>query len=66
VVTTRDGKEQLIEGDTIITALPLKPNTALVNSLKGKANEVYAIGDADKPAYIVDAIAAGAKLGFAL
>ena len=66
VVTTKDGKEQLIEGDTIITALPLKPNTAFFNSMKGKAKEVYAIGDADTPAYIVDAIAAGAKIGHSL
>jgi 2,4-dienoyl-CoA reductase (NADPH2) len=66
VVTTKDGKEQVIEGDTIITALPLKPNTAFFNSMKGKAKEVYAIGDAETPAYIVDAIAAGAKLGHSL
>jgi 2,4-dienoyl-CoA reductase (NADPH2) len=66
VVKTRDGREQLIEGDTIITALPLKPNTEFFNSMKGKAKEVYAIGDADMPAYIVDAIAAGAKIGFSL
>jgi len=66
VVTTKDGKEQLIKGDTIITALPLKPDTAFFNSMKSKAKEVYAIGDAEKPAYIVDAIAAGAKIGFSL
>ena len=66
VVTTKDGKEQLIEGNTIITALPLKPDTAFFNSMKSKAKEVYAIGDADSPAYIVDAIAAGAKIGFSL
>jgi len=66
VVTTKDGKEQVIEGDTIITALPLKPNTSFINSMKGKAKEVYSIGDADTPAYIVDAIAAGAKLGYTL
>jgi 2,4-dienoyl-CoA reductase (NADPH2) len=66
VVMTKEGKEQLIEGDTIITALPLKPDTAFFNSVRGKAKEIYAIGDADKPAYIVDAIAAGAKIGFSL
>ncbi len=66
VVTTKDGEERLIEGDTIITALPLKPDTAFLNSIKGKAKEVYTIGDAERPAYIVDAIAAGAKLGFLL
>jgi 2,4-dienoyl-CoA reductase (NADPH2) len=66
VVTTKDGKEQLIEGDTIITALPLKPDSGFFNSMKGKAKEVYAIGDAENPGYIVDAISAGAKIGHEL
>jgi 2,4-dienoyl-CoA reductase (NADPH2) len=66
VVIDKDGKEKLIEGNTIITALPLKPDTEFFNSMKGKAKEVYAIGDADNPAYIVDAIAAGAERGFSL
>lgn len=66
VVTAKDGKEQLIKGDTIITALPLKPDTSFINSMKGKAKEVYSIGDADNPGYIVDAIAAGAKIGHSL
>jgi len=66
VVTTKDGKEQLIEGGSIITALPLKPDAAFFNSMKGKAKEVYAIGDANEPGYIVDAIAAGAKIGHSI
>ena len=66
VVTTKDGKDQLIEGDTIMTALPLKPDTAFFNSMKGKAKEVYSIGDAENPGYIVDAIAAGTKIGHSL
>jgi 2,4-dienoyl-CoA reductase (NADPH2) len=66
VVRAEDGSKKLIEGDTIITALPLKPNTAFINSMKGKAKEMYAIGDAETPAYIVDAIAAGAKIGHSL
>jgi 2,4-dienoyl-CoA reductase (NADPH2) len=66
VVTTKDGKEQLIEGDTIITALPLKPDTSFINSMKGKAKEVFSIGDANSPGYIVDAIAAGARIGHQL
>ena len=66
VVTTKDGRSQLIEGDTIITALPLLPDTGFFNSMMGKAEEVYSIGDADSPGYIVDAIAAGAKIGHSL
>jgi len=66
VVTTKDGRDQLIKGDTIITALPLLPDSGFFESMRGKTKEVYAIGDADKPAYIVDAIAAGARIGFSL
>jgi 2,4-dienoyl-CoA reductase (NADPH2) len=66
VVKTKDGKTELIEADTIITALPLLPNTAILESMKGKAKEIYAIGDANAPGYIVDAIAAGAKIGHSL
>jgi 2,4-dienoyl-CoA reductase (NADPH2) len=66
VVTAKDGKEQLIKGDTIITALPLKPDTSFINSMKGKAKEVFAIGDAENPGYIVDAIATGARIGHQL
>jgi len=63
VVKTRDNKTTVIEADTIITALPLKPNNEFFNSMKGKAKEVYAIGDAKEPHLIVDAIAAGAQIG---
>ncbi|MDB9822897.1 FAD-dependent oxidoreductase [Deltaproteobacteria bacterium] len=63
VVKTKDGKTELIEADTIITALPLLPNTGFFNSIKGKVKEVYSIGDAENPGYIVDAIGAGAKIG---
>jgi 2,4-dienoyl-CoA reductase (NADPH2) len=63
LVKTRDGNRKLIEADTIITALPLLPNSDLINSMKDKAKEVYAIGDAREPHLIVDAIAAGAMIG---
>jgi len=66
VVMTSDGREQVIEADTVMTALPLRRNDELVNSLAGKASEVYAIGDANSPGLIVDAIAAGAKLGHSI
>jgi 2,4-dienoyl-CoA reductase (NADPH2) len=63
VVKSKDGNKKLIKADTVITALPLLPDTELFNRLKGKAKEVYAIGDAKEPHLIVDAIAAGAKIG---
>jgi 2,4-dienoyl-CoA reductase (NADPH2) len=62
VITTKTGKKQTLEADSIIPTSPLKPNTALSKSLKGKAPEVYAIGDCQEPHMIVDAIADGWKI----
>jgi 2,4-dienoyl-CoA reductase (NADPH2) len=62
VITTKDGGKRTIEADTIVTALPLLPNTELLKSLEGSAPEVYAIGDGKEPHLIVDAIADGARI----
>jgi 2,4-dienoyl-CoA reductase (NADPH2) len=56
------GKKQTIEADTIVTALPLKPNTELLKSLKDGVSEVYAIGDCKEPHLIIDAIAEGSHI----
>jgi hypothetical protein len=63
VVTTRDGETQTLYADSIIPTSPLKPNAALLESLEGKAPEVYAIGDCREPRMIVDAIADGWRIG---
>lgn len=62
VVKTKEGNLRLLPADTVITALPLLPNRAAFASMQGKAKEVYAIGDADEPKLIVNAIAAGARI----
>ena len=59
VITTKQGDKQTIEADSIIPTAPLKPNTGLFKSLKGKVPEVYAVGDCKEPRMIVDAIADG-------
>ncbi len=56
-IVTGDGKRQTIEADTIVTALPLRPNTELSKSLEGKVPEVYNIGDCREPRLIINAIA---------
>jgi 2,4-dienoyl-CoA reductase (NADPH2) len=61
-ITTKEGKKQTIEADTIVTALPLLPNTELLEELDGIAPEVYAIGDCKDPHLIVDAIADGSRI----
>ena len=58
-LVTKEGKRQTIEADTILPALPFRPNTGFFESLKGKVPEVYLIGDAREPHLIVDAVAEG-------
>jgi 2,4-dienoyl-CoA reductase (NADPH2) len=65
-ITTKGGERQTIEADTIVTALPLLPNTELLESLEGSAPEVYAIADCKEPHLIVDAIADGARIARAI
>ena len=66
IITTKEGKRETLEADTIVTALPLLPNTGLSKSLEGSAPEVYAVGDCREPHLIVDAIADGSRLARAV
>ncbi len=61
IVINRDGEKQTIEADTIITALPLMPNTTLLESLEGRVAEIYVIGDCREPLLIADAIGTGLR-----
>jgi thioredoxin reductase len=61
-ITTKEGKRQTLEADTIVTALPLLPNTKLLRELEGTVPEVYAIGDCKDPHLIVGAIADGSRI----
>jgi 2,4-dienoyl-CoA reductase (NADPH2) len=58
----KDGKKQILAADSIIPAIPMKPNLELLNSLKGKVTEVYAAGDCNEPLLIADAIGTGSKI----
>jgi len=58
-ITTKDGKSQTIEGDTIVPALPYLPNTDLYNALKGRVPEVHLVGDGRDPRLILDAVYEG-------
>jgi len=66
VVRNSDGQTRLLRADTVMTALPLKPNQAAMSMASGRAAEVHTIGDAGDPQLIVDAIAAGSALGHQL
>jgi thioredoxin reductase len=61
-ILTRDGKWQILEADTITTALPLKPNTGLKKDLEGKVPELYAIGDCNDPRLILHAVSDGYRV----
>jgi 2,4-dienoyl-CoA reductase (NADPH2) len=65
-ITTKEGKRQTLEADTIVTALSLLPNSGLFKSLEGSAPKVYAIGDCKEPHLIVDAIADGSRVARAI
>jgi 2,4-dienoyl-CoA reductase (NADPH2) len=58
---TKEGETKTIEADSIIPTLPLMKNTELLEGLKDKVPEVYAVGDCQEPLLIVDAIAAGSR-----
>ena len=60
-VITSDGKKKTIEADSVVTALPLTPNNELLEKLRAKVPEVYAIGDCSEPLLIVDAIGTGLR-----
>jgi 2,4-dienoyl-CoA reductase (NADPH2) len=65
-IITKEGDRQTIEADTIMTAIPLLPNTKLLKSLKRKVPEIYAIGDCREPRLIADAIADGSRIAQAI
>jgi thioredoxin reductase len=60
-IIASDGKKQTIEADSIVTALPLTPNSELLDALKKRAPEVYAVGDCREPLLIADAIGTGLR-----
>jgi 2,4-dienoyl-CoA reductase (NADPH2) len=66
VVKTADGTSRLLPADTVMTALPLHPNRAATALASGLGADVHTIGDAADPQLIVDAIAAGARVGHEL
>jgi len=66
VICNKEVENLTIEADTVITALPLKPNTRLVNIFKDKVKECYTIGDCQEPSLILEAIADGSRIARAI
>jgi hypothetical protein len=63
VVTDADGNSRVLEADSIMLTLPLRPNAELHQALKGTVPELYSIGDCKEPGLIMDAVAAGFEVG---
>jgi 2,4-dienoyl-CoA reductase (NADPH2) len=60
IITTKEGKRQTIEADTIVTATSPRPNTELLKAVEGTVPEIYLIGMDDKePSSIMNAIGNG-------
>jgi 2,4-dienoyl-CoA reductase (NADPH2) len=62
VITTREGKKETLEADSILPTSPLTANTKLLDGLKGKVSEIYTVGDCSDPRMIVDAVGDGWRI----
>jgi 2,4-dienoyl-CoA reductase (NADPH2) len=64
VITTKEGKNMTIEADTVLPSTLLKQNLDMMEKVKGKVKEVYAVGSCTKPEpdLMVDAIYAGSAV----
>ncbi len=58
-----NGEDRVIEGDNVILALGFKPQSELLEGLREKCSEVYAIGDCFEPRGIKEAIYEGRMVG---
>ena len=67
IVITKEGKKEIIEADTIITASSPRLNTQLLKAFEGKAPEVYLVGSEDpEPGCIMNAIGNGYRIAKAI
>lgn len=66
VITTRDGEKRTIPADTIVLAAGSKPNTELLQHLRGTVFEMYQVGDCVEPRGILEAIADGSRVARSL
>ncbi|MFQ5997253.1 MAG: FAD-dependent oxidoreductase [Dehalococcoidales bacterium] len=66
VITTKEGKKEIIEADTIVLAAGSIPDQKLYEDIKGKVPEVHCIGDCLAPRTIRDAIAEGYRVSLAI
>lgn len=62
-ITTKEGRKQLIEVDTVVLAAGAKPNKVLLQAMEGKIPEIHLIGDCVEPRDILEAMADAYHIG---
>lgn len=66
-ITTREGKKETIEADTIMPALTPKPDTELLKAFQAKVPEVYIAGsDPKEYSFIMHAIGSAYRVARAI
>jgi 2,4-dienoyl-CoA reductase (NADPH2) len=63
VVIKREGREELIAGDTVVLAAGSKSVNHLYGQVQGRVKEVHLIGDAKSPRKALEAVAEGLEVG---
>ena len=66
MIVDQDGRQVLIEADTIVLAAGARSNDELMHELKDRVKEIHCIGDAKEPRLIVDAIHEGFRTAYGL
>jgi 2,4-dienoyl-CoA reductase-like NADH-dependent reductase (Old Yellow Enzyme family)/thioredoxin reductase len=66
LVATPEGERKIGPFDTFVLAMGAVPVNDLAEQVKGLVNEVYVIGDADKPGKILAAVEKGAEIALNL
>ncbi len=59
MIVDKAGHRTLLEADTVVLSIGVKPNNELAKELAGKVAEICTIGDASEPGRIIDAVHRG-------
>lgn len=65
-VESEDGTRRNIPADTVVLAAGSRSNNKLYNELQGKIEKLTVIGDAVKPAFVIDAVRAAYDSAFCI
>ncbi len=63
VIEDKDGMEKALKADSVIVAAGSITENALFDSLQGKVQEIYLIGDAKEPGNLGSALRSAAEIG---